>query len=127
MRVQISLFEGLHTWTLQGQWVDILVRKNRDIKSSKASTVLSSREQSNLVPNPEGPSTQIVGFQGPKPIQSMDLGTQNPTIWVLGPSGKHLRPATLVQTPTLNSISLVRRPYLPLSQKERHLQSDIPA
>ena len=36
---------------------------------------------------PKGPSTQIVGFQGPKTIQSMDFGTQNPTIWVLGPSG----------------------------------------
>ena len=24
---------------------------------------------------PEGPSTQIVGFQGPKTIQSMDFGT----------------------------------------------------
>ena len=25
--------------------------------------------------NPKGPSTQIVGFQGPKTIQSMDFGT----------------------------------------------------
>ena len=24
---------------------------------------------------PKGPSTQIVGFQGPKTIQSMDFGT----------------------------------------------------
>ena len=27
------------------------------------------------VRNPKGPSTQIVGFQGPKTIQSMDFGT----------------------------------------------------
>ena len=40
---------------------------------------------------PKGPSTQIVGFQGPKTIQSMDFGTQNPTVWVLGPSGVVLR------------------------------------
>ena len=26
-------------------------------------------------PIPKGPSTQIVGFQGPKTIQSMDFGT----------------------------------------------------
>ena len=32
---------------------------------------------------PKGPSTQIVGFQGPKTFQGMDFGTQNPTI---GPS-----------------------------------------
>ena len=25
--------------------------------------------------NPKGPSTKIVGFQGPKTIQSMDFGT----------------------------------------------------
>ena len=25
--------------------------------------------------NPKGPSTQIVGFQGPKTTQSMDFGT----------------------------------------------------
>ena len=36
---------------------------------------------------PKGPRSQIVGFQSPKTIQSMDLGTKNPTIWVLGPSG----------------------------------------
>ena len=35
----------------------------------------------------KGPSTQIVGFQGPKTIRSMDFGTENPTIWVFGPSG----------------------------------------
>ena len=40
-----------------------------------------------LVPIPQGPSTQIVGFQGPKTIHSMDFGTSNLTIWVLGPSG----------------------------------------
>ena len=36
---------------------------------------------------PKGPSTQIVGFQDPKTTESMDFGTQNLTIWVLGPSG----------------------------------------
>ena len=37
---------------------------------------------------PKGPSTQIVGFQGPKVLQSsMEFGTYNPTIWELGPSG----------------------------------------
>ena len=36
---------------------------------------------------PKGPSTQIVGIQGPKTIQSMDFGTKDPAIWVLGPSG----------------------------------------
>ena len=36
---------------------------------------------------PKGPSAQIVGFQGSKTIQSMDFGTSNLTIWVLGPSG----------------------------------------
>ena len=30
------------------------------------------------------PGTQIGGFQGPRNIQSMDFGTLNPTIWVLG-------------------------------------------
>ena len=30
---------------------------------------------------------QIVGFQGPKTNQGMDLGTYNLTTWVLGPSG----------------------------------------
>ena len=34
--------------------------------------LVESYEQSH---NPEGPSTQIVGFQGPKAIQSMDFGT----------------------------------------------------
>ena len=34
------------------------------------------------------PSTQIVGFQGPKTIQGMDcVWDLKPTIWVLGPSG----------------------------------------
>ena len=28
-----------------------------------------------IVPVPKGPSAQIVGFQGPKTIQSMDFGT----------------------------------------------------
>ena len=36
---------------------------------------------------PKGPSAQIVGFQGPKTIQSMDFGIKDPAIWVLGPSG----------------------------------------
>ena len=34
----------------------------------------------------EGPSTQIVGLQGPKAIQSTDFGNYTLTIWVLGPS-----------------------------------------
>ena len=38
-------------------------------------------------PIAKGPSTQIVGFQGPKTTQSMDFGTKNLTIWVLRPSG----------------------------------------
>ena len=41
----------------------------------------------NSATNPKGPSTQIVGFQGPKTIQSMGFGTKDPAIWVLGPSG----------------------------------------
>ena len=40
-----------------------------------------------------GPSTQIVGFHGPKTIQSMDFGTCNLAIWGLGPPGGLPRPA----------------------------------
>ena len=40
-----------------------------------------------LDPIPKGPSTQIVGIQGPKTIQSMDFGAKDPAIWVLGLSG----------------------------------------
>ena len=40
-----------------------------------------------VLSNRKGPSTQIIGLQGPKTIQSTDFGTSNPSIWVLGPSG----------------------------------------
>ena len=48
----------------------------------------SDRERVTVLPS-KGPSTQIVGFQGPNTIQSVDFGSQNLTIWVLGPSGLH--------------------------------------
>ena len=41
-----------------------------------------------IVINPKGPSTQIVGFQGPKTIQGMDFGDLKPyylgtrSLWV---------------------------------------------
>ena len=34
-----------------------------------------STQTSKPEPDPKGPSTQTVGFQGPKTIQSMDFGT----------------------------------------------------
>ena len=42
-----------------------------------------------IVINPKGPSTQIVGFQGPKTIQGMDVGHLKPyylgtrSLWVI--------------------------------------------
>ena len=39
--------------------------------SSSTSSALTQGQD----PSPEGPSTQIAGFQGPKTIQSMDFGT----------------------------------------------------
>ena len=40
--------------------------------------------------SPEGPSTQIVGFQGPKTIQSMDLGPKTLLFGYLDPLGRVL-------------------------------------
>ena len=45
--------------------------------------------------NPKGPSTRIVGFQGPKTIQSMDFGALLVGyLWVLGPSGEDVTGTT---------------------------------
>ena len=70
-------------------------------------------------PNRKGPSTQIVGLQGPKTIQSMDFGTQNPTIWVLGPSGK-----TTAQDLCQTRHPLERHPRTSNRSSERSLRDE---
>ena len=39
------------------------------------------------LPQPTGPRTQIVGFEGPDTIMLVVLGPQSPIFWVLGPFG----------------------------------------
>ena len=48
----------------------------------------------------KGPSTQIVGFSGPKTTQSMDFGAENLTIWLLGPFGLGFKDSSTLKATT---------------------------